>query len=230
LPTSTNSEPPDQVGKKRILLVDDHPIFRHGLSQLIDRQPGLLVCGHADSASDALEQMRRLRPDLAILDITLRGTNGIELLKMMKAEMPRLPMIMLSMHDEILYAVRALKAGALGYVMKADGPKPLFEAIDRALQGKLFVGPHLADVLILQAIHGPESASASPVDRLSDRELEVLTMIGRGHPTRSVAQELNLSIKTIETHRSHIKEKLGFADGNDLVRFAIEWVAQQELR
>jgi DNA-binding NarL/FixJ family response regulator len=210
------------------LLVDDHPIFRHGLTQLLDRQPGLTVCGHADSAPDALEQMRRLKPDLVILDITLRGTNGIELLKMMKAELPHLPMVMLSMHDEILYAIRALKAGALGYVMKADGPTPLLKAINRALQGKLFVSPRLEEVLILQAIHGSESGPASPVDRLSDRELEVLTMIGRGHPTRSIAQELNLSVKTIETHRAHIKEKLGFADGNEMVRFAIDWVAQQE--
>jgi DNA-binding NarL/FixJ family response regulator len=234
LVTSITGEPPslgsDQPIKKKILLVDDHPIFRHGLTELLNRQPGLIVCGQADSAPDALEQMRRLKPDLAILDISLRGTNGIELLKMMKAELPHLPMVMLSMHDEILYAIRALKAGALGYVMKADGPKPLLEAIDRALQGRLFVGPHLEELLIAQAVHGSESDSASPVDRLSDRELEVLTMVGHGHSTRSIAQEIGLSVKTIETHRAHIREKLGLADGNDVIRFAIEWAAQQELR
>jgi DNA-binding NarL/FixJ family response regulator len=192
--------------------------------------PGLFVCGHADSAPSALEQMRRLKPDLAVIDISLRGTNGIELVKLLKAELPHLPIVMLSMHDESLYAVRALKAGALAYVMKTDGPQPVLDAIYKALQGKLFVSSHLEELLIFKAVHGSESDCASPVDRLSDRELEVLTMLGRGHPTRSIAKELNLSVKTVETHRAHIKEKLGFTDGNDMVRFAIHWVAQEELR
>ena len=215
--------------KKKILLVDDHPIFRHGLTELLDRQVDLMVCGHADSAPTALEQMRRLKPDLAILDITLRGTNGIELVKLMKAEAPHLPILVLSMHDESLYALRALKAGALGYVMKADGVQPVLDAIYRALQGKLFVSQRLGEKLIFKAIHASESDSPSPVDRLSDRELEILVMLGRGHSTRSVAKEINLSVKTVETHRAHIKEKLGFADANEMVRFAIDWVANQEL-
>jgi DNA-binding NarL/FixJ family response regulator len=218
-----------QAAKKKILLVDDHPIFRHGLTELLDRQEGLVVCGHADSAPTALEQMRQLKPDLAILDITLRGTNGIELVKLMKAEAPHLPILVLSMHDESLYALRALKAGALGYVMKADGVRPVLDAIYRALQGKLFVSQRLGEKLIFKAIHASESDSPSPVDRLSDRELEVLVMLGRGHSTRSIAKEINLSVKTVETHRAHIKEKLGFADANEMVRFAIEWVAHQEL-
>jgi DNA-binding NarL/FixJ family response regulator len=231
---SVTSEQPGTPGheatKKKLLLVDDHPIFRHGLTELLDRQPGLVVCGHADSAPGALEQMRRLKPDLAVVDISLRGTNGIELVKLMKAELPHLAIVMLSMHQESLYAMRALKAGALAYVMKADGPQPVLEAIDRVLEGKVFVSPHLEEMLIFKAIHESESDSASPVDRLSDRELEVLTMVGRGHPTRSIAKELNLSVKTIETHRGHIKEKLGFADANEMIRFAIDWVARQELR
>jgi len=217
----------DQALKTKVLLVDDHPIFRHGLTELLDWQPDLIVCGHADSASAALEQMRRLKPDLAVIDITLRGTNGIELVKMIKAELPHLPIVMLSMHDETLYAVRALKAGALAYVMKADGPQFVLKAIHRALQGRVFVGPRLEEMLIFKGIHGSESHSASPVDLLSDRELEVLVMIGHGHHTRSIAQELHLSIKTIETHRARIKEKLAFADTNDMIRFAIDWVAQQ---
>lgn len=219
----------NQTAKKKILLVDDHPIFRHGLTELLDRQVDLIVCGHADSAPTALEQMRRLKPDLAILDITLRGTNGIELVKLMKAEAPHLPILVLSMHDESLYALRALKAGALGYVMKADGVQPVLDAIYRALQGKLFVSQRLGEKLIFKAIHASESDSPSPVDRLSDRELEVLVMLGRGHSTRSIAKEINLSVKTVETHRAHIKEKLGFAGANEMVRFAIDWVAHQEL-
>jgi DNA-binding NarL/FixJ family response regulator len=219
----------NQAAKKKILLVDDHPIFRHGLTELLDRQVDLVVCGHADSAPTALEQMRQLKPDLAILDITLRGTDGIELVKLMKAEVPHLPILVLSMHDESLYALRALKAGALGYVMKADGVQPVLDAIYRALQGKLFVSKRLGEKLIFKAIHTSESDSPSPVGRLSDRELEVLAMLGRGHSTRSIAKEINLSVKTVETHRAHIKEKLGFADANEMVRFAIDWVAHQEL-
>lgn len=224
--TSTGN---NQAAKKKILLVDDHPIFRHGLTELLDRQVDLVVCGHADSAPAALEQMRQLKPDLAILDITLQGTNGIELVKLMKAEAPHLPILVLSMHDESLYALRALKAGALGYVMKADGVQPVLDAIYHALQGKLFVSKRLGEKLIFKAIHASESDSPSPVDRLSDRELEVLVMLGRGHSTRSIAKEINLSVKTVETHRAHIKEKLGFADANEMVRFAIDWVSHQEL-
>jgi DNA-binding NarL/FixJ family response regulator len=214
--------------KKKILLVDDHPIFRHGLAELLDAQADLTVCGHADSAPGALEQMRQLKPDLAILDITLRGTNGIELVKLMKAEYPQLPVLVLSMHDESLYALRALRAGALGYVMKAEGVQHVLEAVRRVLEGKLFVSPTLGEKLIFKATHGSESDSPSPVDRLSDRELEVLVMLGRGHSTRSIAKQINLSVKTVETHRAHIKEKLGFSDANEMVRFAIDWVAQQE--
>jgi DNA-binding NarL/FixJ family response regulator len=229
--TSEELMPPaDQASKKKILLVDDHPIFRHGLRELLDRQPGLAVCGHAESASGALEEMRRCKPDLAVVDISLRGTNGIELVKSMKTELPHLAIVMLSMHDESLYALRALKAGALAYVMKADGPQSVLDAICNALQGKVFVSPRFEELLIFRAVHGSETDSASPIDRLSDRELEVLTMLGRGHPTRSIAKELNLSVKTIETHRAHIKEKMGFSDGNEMVRFAIDWVARQELR
>ena len=218
----------NQAAKKKILLVDDHPIFRHGLTELLDRQVDLVVCGHADSAPTALDQMRQLKPDLAILDITLQGTNGIELVKLMKAEAPHLPILVLSMHDESLYALRALKAGALGYVMKADGVQPVLDAVYRALQGKLFVSKRLGEKLIFKAIHTSESDSPSPVGRLSDRELEVLAMLGRGHSTRSIAKEINLSVKTVETHRAHIKEKLGLTDANEMVRFAIDWVAHQE--
>jgi DNA-binding NarL/FixJ family response regulator len=228
--TESPTIPADQASKKRILLVDDHPIFRHGLTAILDRQPELIVCGHADSAPAALEQMRRLNPDLVVIDIALRGTNGIELLKWMKAERPHLAVVMLSMHEETLYALRSLKAGALAYVMKADGPKPVVDAINRALEGKLSVSSQLEEMLIFKAVHGSEAESATPVDRLSDRELEVLAMLGRGHPTRSIAMELNLSVKTIETHRAHIKEKLRLEDANEMIQFAIDWVAKNELR
>jgi DNA-binding NarL/FixJ family response regulator len=227
-PTAEGAAPTSEVPKKQILVVDDHPIFRHGLADLIQSQPDLVVCGHADSAPTALDQMRRLKPDMAILDVSLRGTNGIELVKLMKAEVPRLPILVLSVHDESLYALRALKAGALGYIMKAEAGQHVIVGIRRVLEGKIFVSPKFSEQLIFKAIHSIETGDGSPVDQLSDRELEVLELLGKGHNTRSVARLLNLSVKTIETHRAHIKEKLGFKDASEMVRFAIDWVSQQE--
>ena len=172
--------------------------------------------------------MRKCRPDLAILDVSLHGANGIELVKLMKAEQPKLPILILSMHDETLYALRALKAGALGYLMKAEALEHVVHAVRRVLEGKIFVSPRFGEKLIFRAVNGSGTDGASPVDDLSDRELEVLTMLGKGHSTKSIAQSLNLSIKTIETHRAHIKEKLGFADSNEMARFAVDWVTHQE--
>jgi DNA-binding NarL/FixJ family response regulator len=223
-------KPLSEAVKKRILLVDDHPIFRHGLEDLLQKQADLAVCGHADSAPDALSEMRRLNPDLAIIDVSINGTNGIELVKQMKAELPNLPILVLSMHDESIYALRALKAGALGYVMKAEALQQVINAVRRVLEGHIFVSPRFGEKLIFKAVHGGEAGVAgSPVDLLSDRELEVLVMLGKGHNTKSIANELHLSVKTIETHRAHIKEKLGFADASEMVRFAVDWVTHQEI-
>ena len=218
-----------ETAKKRVLLVDDHPIFRHGLEDLLTKQDDLAICGHADSAPGALEAMRKFHPDLAIVDVSINGANGIELVKQMKAEVPHLAILVLSMHDESLYALRALKAGALGYVMKAEALQHVINAVRRVLDGHIFVSPRFGEKLIFKAVHGSDSGSSSPVDRLSDRELEVLMMLGKGHNTKSIAKELNLSVKTIETHRAHIKEKLGFTDASEMVRFAIDWVTHQEM-
>ena len=215
-------------GKKRVLIVDDHSIFRFGLAGLITEQSHLEVCGHADSAPIALDSMRRLKPDLVLLDLSLRGTNGIELIKLMKAEEPTLPILVISMHDEAVFGLRALKAGALGYVMKAEAMNHVAEAISKVMQGKIYVSPKFGEKLIFKAVQSIESGTGSPVDALSDRELEVLQLLGKGHSTRSIAETLHLSVKTIETHRAHIKEKLGFPDSEDMVKFAIDWVAQQE--
>jgi DNA-binding NarL/FixJ family response regulator len=226
----TQDEGTDQVQnpKKRVLIVDDHPIFRLGLAGLISEQPHLEVCGHAESAPLALEAMRKFQPDLVLLDLSLRGTNGIELIKLMKAEQPHLPILVVSMHDEAVFGLRALKAGALGYVMKAEAMAQVAEAITKVLRGKIYVSPNFSDKLIFKAIQSVEPGTGSPVDMLSDRELEVLQLLGKGHSTRSIADTLHLSVKTIETHRAHIKEKLGFPDSEDMVRFAIDWVSQQE--
>lgn len=214
--------------KRRVLIVDDHPVFRHGISALINAEADLVVCGEASSSPSALDAMRNLDPDVALLDISLPGTNGIELIKLMKAEHPKLPLLMLSMHDESLYALRALKAGALGYVMKAEALTHVLDALRKVLKGEIYVSPRLSERLIFQAIQSADGGSGSPVDRLSDRELEVLELLGRGFGTKEIASELHLSVKTIETHRAHIKEKLGFRDAGEMVRFAIDWVAQEK--
>jgi len=222
------TKPPVTETKRRVLIVDDHPVFRYGIAALINAEADLMVCGEASSSPAALEAMRTLQPDIALLDISLPGTNGIELIKLMKAEQPKLPLLMLSMHDESLYALRALKAGALGYVMKAEALTHVLDALRKALLGEIYVSPRLGERLIFQAIQSVDGNTGSPVDRLSDRELEVLELLGRGRGTKEIAAELHLSVKTIETHRGHIKEKLGFRDAGEMVRFAIDWVVQEK--
>jgi len=222
------SETPAAVEKRRVLIIDDHPIFRHGISAMINAEPDLNVCGEAGSAPAALDAMRRLRPDIALVDISMPGTNGIELLKSMRSESPKLPMLVVSMHDESLYALRALRAGALGYVMKAEALDSILVAIRKVLQGEPYLSPKFSDRLVFKAIRSMDEGLGSPVDKLSDRELEVLNLMGRGFGAQDIANELHLSVKTIETHRAHIKEKLDFGDSKEMVRFAIEWVAQQQ--
>ncbi|MCK9588224.1 MAG: response regulator transcription factor [Terrimicrobiaceae bacterium] len=219
---------PAAGAKKRVLIVDDHPVFRHGITALINAESDLTICGEAATSPSALEAMRTLKPDIALLDISLPGTNGIELIKLMKAEQPKLPLLMLSMHDESLYALRALKAGALGYVMKAEALTQVLDALRKVLKGEIYVSPHLGERLIFQAIQSTDGSTGSPVDRLSDRELEVFVLLGRGRGTKEIASDLHLSVKTIETHRAHIKGKLGFRDAGEMVRFAIDWVAQEK--
>jgi DNA-binding NarL/FixJ family response regulator len=222
------SEPHTPPEKRRVLIIDDHPVFRHGITAMINAEADLMVCGEAGSAPTALETMRRLNPDIALVDISLPGTNGIELLKSMRAESPKLPMLVVSMHDESLYALRALRAGALGYVMKAEALDLILTAIRKVLQGEPFLSPKFSDRLVFKAIRSMDEGLGSPVDKLSDRELEVLNLMGRGFGAQDIANQLHLSVKTIETHRAHIKEKLGFHDSKEMVRFAIEWVAQQQ--
>jgi len=219
---------PESAGVHRLLVVDDHPGFRRGIVALIADETDLSVCGEADSAPSALEAMRRLNPDAAVIDISMPGTNGIELIKMMLAERPKLPILVLSMHEESLYALRALKAGAKGYVMKAEAMENVLSAIRTILTRELYVSPKLGQRLIFRAVQSAEAGNGSPVDRLSDRELEVLQLLGKGFSTRDVAAELHLSVKTIETHRANIKQKLGFKESGEMVRFAIEWVTQEE--
>jgi len=209
---------------KRILLVDDHPIMRHGLAQLIQMEPGLEVCGQAGSAMDGLEAIQKLKPDVAVIDLTLPDKNGLELLKDVHAMMPGVKCIVLSMHDENLYAERALKAGARGYIMKEAAAESLITALQRVLAGGIFVSELMASRMLEQVSGQRGKAGITGVDQLTDRELEVLEMIGKGTPTKLIAEKLSISARTVEAHRSHIKDKLGITDGPALVRYAVQWV------
>jgi len=212
-----------------VLIVDDHPIVRQGLAQLLNGEPDFVVCGEAENARKAMAAIAQLQPDLAIVDITLQGTNGIELIKNIVAQWPELPILVLSMHDESLYAERALRAGAKGYVMKQEATEKLTGALRRIHKGQIYVSEKQADKMMRKAIDGKAMQDTSPVSVLSDRELEVLQLIGQGHGTRQIAEDLNLSVKTIESHRAHIKEKLNLKTAPEMVRFAVQWVNQEAM-
>ena len=215
--------------KRRVLIVDDHPIVRQGLAQLIDQEQALKVCGQAEDAHEAMQAIRTLDPDLVIVDISLKDTSGMELIKDLKVQYPDLPVLTLSMHDEAVYGERALRAGAKGYIMKQEATAKVVTAIRRVLAGELYVSDGMAAKMVSKIVGGGTRRTGSPVDCLSDRELEVFHLIGEGFSTREMAEKLHLSVKTIETYRAHIKDKLGFEDVNELLRSAIQWV-NAELR
>jgi len=215
---------PGQTEKRGVLIVDDHPIVRQGLAQLIDQEHDLRVCGQAEDAHGAMQAIKELNPDLAVVDISLKDTSGIELIKDIKVHFPGLPVLTLSMHDEGVYAERALRAGARGYVMKQEATERVVTAIRRVLSGEMYVSESVAAKMVSKLVAGPAQTGGSPVDRLSDRELEVFRLIGAGYGTREMAEKLHLSVKTIETYRAHIKEKLDLVDANELLRTAINWV------
>jgi DNA-binding NarL/FixJ family response regulator len=211
----------------RILIVDDHPLFREGLRQLVDREPGLSVCGEAADAEEARRLVPELQPDLVIVDISLGGASGIDLIKSLKADDPELPLLVVSMHDESLYAERALRAGALGYVMKHEPPKTVKTAIHRVLAGEVYLSEKMAASLITKLVRGSNGAEASPVNSLSDRELEVFRLLGQGKGRREIAQELNLTVPTINSFSARIKEKLRLKNSAELLLHAIRWTQEQ---
>ncbi len=214
--------------KKRVLLVDDHPIMRHGLAQLIRMEPLLDVCGEAGNAMDGLAAVGRLMPDIVVVDLTLPDKTGLELIKDIQAMHPGTRCIVLSMHDENLYAERALRAGARGYVMKEMAAETLILAIHRVLGGGIYVSETMSSRMLEQVSGHRGKVSAAGIDQLTDRELEVLEMIGKGTATKLIAEHLNISARTVEAHRSHIKDKLGLTDGPALMRYAVQWVENQK--
>lgn len=213
--------------KKRIVIVDDHPMMREGLAQLIEHESDLAVDAQADSAGEALRFIEKAAPDLLVVDISLPDKSGLELIKDILVLHPRLPILVISMHDESLYAERVLRAGGRGYIMKQEGGKRLMQAIRQVLDGRIYVSEKVSS-RILENVSGHRSDSQSPVERLSDREFEVFQMLGQGQATRDIAQHLHLSIKTVEVHRANIRRKLELASGSELVRYAIRWNETQK--
>lgn len=212
---------------KRVLIVDDHPMMRQGLAQLINNEPDLKVMAEADTGGQGLDIVVGQKLDLALVDISLPDKNGLELIKDIHAVNSELPVLIVSMHDEALYAERVLRAGARGYIMKQEGGKKLLLAIRQVLTGQIYVSEKMS-ARILESFSGrrPEE-SASPVSRLSDREFEVFQLIGSGKGTKEIAQHLNISVKTVEVHRAKIKEKLSLLTATDLVRYAVRWSEAQ---
>jgi len=221
----------DRRGKRRrrVVLVDDHPIVRSGLAQLINREPDLLVCGEAASSTEAIAAIQALDPDLVLLDISIKGSNGIEVVKTLRDSHPDLPVLMLSMHDEKLYAERAVGAGARGYVMKQEAPGTILTAIRSVLQGRIYVSDSMTTNIIRNLVLAGTNADQTGhgINKLSDRELEIYELIGSGMTTREIAEKLNISVKTVETHRVHVRHKLKLRSAAELTHRAVRWVESQ---
>jgi DNA-binding NarL/FixJ family response regulator len=218
------SEATARKHKHRVLLIDDHPILRKGLAQLINQEADLMVCGEAEEAPKAFEAVGTLNPDVAVVDISLKGGNGLELIKNIKARYPDLPLLVLSMHDETLYAERALRAGSLGYIMKEEAIEKVIAAIRQVIGGDIFLSDRMKGRLLNQLVGGRIKQGTSSIDSLSDRELEVFRLIGEGRGTRQIAEELRLSVRTVEAYREYIKDKLNLKNGTELVQHAFQYV------
>ena len=210
------------------LVVDDHPIFRQGVVALIRSNEHYQVCGEAGSAEEALSCLDGTVPDMALVDISLTGQSGLDLVKTLKAAHPRILILIISMHDEAVYAARALRAGARGYVMKQEAASVMMEAITTVLSGKIYVSTAMRDRLLETVFNDAAETGAPAVERLSDRELEVLEKIGQGYGAAEIARTLNLSVKTVNAYRDHIKEKLRIDGAGDLRRFAVKWVQSRD--
>ncbi len=210
--------------KTRIFVVDDHPMVRRGLAALIALEPDLELCGEAEDCLTATSEVARLRPDVVVTDISLRGASGLELIKNLRMSDPALPIVVLSVHDESVYAPRVLKAGARGYVMKQELAEKVIDAIRRVRAGGMYFSERVAGQMLNRAVQGGGDSGESPVSGLSDRELEVVTLIGEGLATREIALRLVVSVKTVETHRAHIKAKIRLRSATQLVQFCVRWV------
>lgn len=209
--------------KSRVFVIDDHPIVRQGLALLINREPDLAVCGEAEDAHTALQLVPTIKPDILVVDISLNGPDGLDLLKNVRIRYPQLPVLILSMHDESIYAERALRAGAQGYIMKQEATEKVLVALRRILSQEIYVSERISNRMLQRYIGSPNSDRPSSISDLTDRELEVFRLIGEGHSTRQIAEELHISVKTVESYQAHIKEKLSLRSARELVQHAIQW-------
>ena len=212
----------------RILIVDDHPIVREGYVHLIERRDDLRVCAQAGGKVEAIQQILESAPQLMIADISLSDGSGLELIKDVKSQFPQIKILAVSMHDETLYAERCVRAGAQGFINKQQAPEQLIKAIQQVLKGKIYLSTEITERMISRTLGTLEVETQSPIEQLSDRELEVFEQIGRGETTRQIAGQLNLSTKTIETYRENIKHKLNLSNANELTRHAIQWVLENQ--
>ena len=208
---------------RRVLIVDDHPIVRQGLRRLIDQEEDLDVCAEAETVREARAAIREHRPDAIIVDISLKQGDGLELVRDVRAQYPTLPILVLSMHDETIYAERMLSAGASGYIMKQAASEQFLVAVRRVLDGGIYVSDTVSNTMIQRFTSGNPPVAANPIDRLSNREIQILHLIGKGLSTRETAEALDLSIKTVESHRQRIKKKLTLTTGTQLVQYAVNW-------
>lgn len=209
--------------KTRVLIVEDHPIVSEGLKQLIDSEPDLVVCGQSARGEGVLNLVKAQKPGIAVVDISLKDMNGIDLIKEISAKHPELPILVLSMYDESLYAERVIRAGARGYIMKEEAAENVIGALRKVLGGETFLGERTKARLLNRLVKTPVDPRTSPIDRLSDRELEVFRLLGQGFSTRRIAERFNRSIKTIEIYRANIKHKLDLRDATELIHYAVRW-------
>ncbi|MEX2381914.1 MAG: response regulator transcription factor [Opitutales bacterium] len=223
----SETDPQDTTRKTRIFIVDDHPLMRQAISQVLLKEPDMTVCGEASSAAEALEEIQAESPDIVIADLSLQGMSGIDLIKNLKSIFPELPILVLSMHDESIYAQRVLRAGGQGYVMKEETAEKVVQGIRRILAGDIYVSERVGAKMLQQIAGGRAATKGSPVDQLTDRELQVIQLIGEGRSTREIAAKLDLSMKTVESHRAHAMEKLNLKNSTELVHFSVLWVANE---
>jgi len=219
-----NPSPSKKLARKsRVFIVDDHPLVREGLTNLINGQNDLVACGEANDSAETINGISRTRPDVALIDISLKNESGLELVKALASQFPHVALIVLSMHDEALYAERALRAGARGYVMKRETSKSVLASIRRVREGGVYVSERLVNKMALKLASSQESTARSPVERLSDRELEIFRLLGQGRTTSQIAADLNLSLKTVQAYCARAKEKFGVTSLTELLRAAIRW-------
>ena len=212
----------------KILIVDDHPVVRQGIKDIIEREGNIKVTAEADSASEAMDIIRKDTPDLAIIDITIKGNiNGVELVKAIKDRYPEVNTLVLSMHNESLYAERSIRAGAKGYLMKEDAPKNIINAIYKIMEGDLFISDETSRRIVNKVVQGSSDALGLNIEKLSNREFEIFRLIGNGFSSKEISKKLNLSVNTIESHRRNIREKMNFVDSAEMVKHAIQWVIMQ---